>query len=67
MAKEAQPQVSYTVEELVEVNPYNPDILSDLENYVNEQVSFSFLSSNSQLCLYSFNYLLFSRGLFCLI
>lgn len=34
-----QPQpVSYTVEQLVAVNPYNPDILSDLENYVNEQV-----------------------------
>jgi hypothetical protein len=51
MTKEAQPQVSYTVEKLVEVNPYNPDILSDLENYVNEQVSFSFLASNPQLCL----------------
>jgi translation initiation factor 3 subunit K len=33
--------VSYTVEQLVAVNPYNPDILPDLENYVNEQVSFS--------------------------
>ena len=31
--------VSYTVEQLVAVNPYNPDILPDLENYVNEQVS----------------------------
>jgi len=37
-----QQQVSYTVEELVAVNPYNPDILSDLENYVNEQVSTRF-------------------------
>ena len=36
-----QPQqqtVPYTVEQLVAVNPYNPDILPDLENYVNEQV-----------------------------
>jgi translation initiation factor 3 subunit K len=33
--------ISYTVEQLVAVNPYNPDILPDLENYVNEQVSFS--------------------------
>lgn len=30
--------VSYTVEQLIAVNPYNPDILPDLENYVNEQV-----------------------------
>ncbi|CAA0828641.1 Eukaryotic translation initiation factor 3 subunit K [Striga hermonthica] len=29
--------VAYTVEQLVAVNPYNPDILPDLENYVNEQ------------------------------
>lgn len=35
-----QQQTSYTVEELVAVNPYNPDILPDLENYVHEQVSF---------------------------
>jgi translation initiation factor 3 subunit K len=31
-------EVQYTVEQLVAVNPYNPDILNDLENYVNEQV-----------------------------
>ncbi|RZS09399.1 hypothetical protein BHM03_00040475 [Ensete ventricosum] len=37
MGREQQ-QVSYTVKQLVSVNPYNPDILSDLENYVNEQV-----------------------------
>lgn len=30
--------VQYTVEQLVAVNPYNPDILNDLENHVNEQV-----------------------------
>lgn len=34
-----QQQSPYTVEQLVAVNPYNPDILPDLENYVNEQVS----------------------------
>lgn len=32
----------YTVEQLVALNPYNPDILPDLENYVNEQVLSSF-------------------------
>ncbi|KAL6519235.1 Eukaryotic translation initiation factor 3 subunit K [Orobanche gracilis] len=32
-----QSSVAYTVEQLVSVNPYNPDILPDLENYVNEQ------------------------------
>jgi len=41
MGKEAQNQ--YTVEELVALNPYNPDILPDLENYVNEQVLLSLL------------------------
>lgn len=41
--------VSYTVEQLVAVNPYNPDILPDLENYVNEQVSFSPLPFPSSL------------------
>lgn len=47
MGKEIQKQAqsgqqqltnSYTVEQLVALNPYNPDILPDLENYVNEQV-----------------------------
>lgn len=33
-----QSSLAYTVEQLVAVNPYNPDILPDLENYVNEQV-----------------------------
>lgn len=32
-------QLAVTVEQLIAVNPYNPDILPDLENYVNEQVS----------------------------
>lgn len=36
--QQQQQQVSFTVEQLVAVNPYNPDILPDLENYVNEQV-----------------------------
>lgn len=31
-------QLAITVEQLIAVNPYNPDILPDLENYVNEQV-----------------------------
>lgn len=31
-------QLAHTVEQLIAVNPYNPDILPDLENYVNEQV-----------------------------
>ncbi|MQL80212.1 hypothetical protein Taro_012650 [Colocasia esculenta] len=46
-----QQQVSYTVEELVAVNPYNPDILPDLENYVNEQVSSQTYSLDANLCL----------------
>ncbi|KAL3830074.1 hypothetical protein ACJIZ3_018876 [Penstemon smallii] len=42
---------SYTVEQLISVNPYNPDILPDLENYVNEQVSSETYSLNANLCL----------------
>ncbi|KAJ0987470.1 hypothetical protein J5N97_005826 [Dioscorea zingiberensis] len=47
------PQQQYTVEQLVAVNPYNPDILSDLENYVNEQVSVTnqTYSLDANLCL----------------
>jgi GH24 family phage-related lysozyme (muramidase) len=30
---------NYTVEDLVALNPYNPDILNDLEKFVNEQVN----------------------------
>jgi len=38
-------KVAYAVEQLVAFNRYNPDILPDLENYVNDQVpSFSFFS-----------------------
>ncbi|KAJ6699065.1 EUKARYOTIC TRANSLATION INITIATION FACTOR 3 SUBUNIT K [Salix purpurea] len=43
--------LSYTVEQLVAVNPYNPDILPDLENYVNEQVSSQVYSLDANLCL----------------
>ncbi|XP_034924899.1 eukaryotic translation initiation factor 3 subunit K isoform X1 [Populus alba] len=46
-----QEVVSYTVEQLVAVNPYNPDILPDLENYVNEQVSSLTYSLDANLCL----------------
>ncbi|KAL5704611.1 hypothetical protein ACHQM5_023012 [Ranunculus cassubicifolius] len=35
-----QQQPIYTVEELISLNPYNPEILPDLENYVNEHVLF---------------------------
>ncbi|XP_074557691.1 eukaryotic translation initiation factor 3 subunit K [Curcuma longa] len=50
MGREPQ-QVSYTVEQLVSVNPYNPDILTELENYVNEQVSSQTYSLDANLCL----------------
>ncbi|GER49885.1 eukaryotic translation initiation factor 3subunit K [Striga asiatica] len=46
-----QSTVAYTVEQLVAVNPYNPDILPDLENYVNEQVSSQTYSLDANLCL----------------
>ncbi|KAL6974664.1 Eukaryotic translation initiation factor 3 subunit K [Sarracenia purpurea var. burkii] len=53
LAQKQQPQsaVSYTVEQLVAVNPYNPDILPDLENYVNEQVTSQTYSLDANLCL----------------
>jgi len=40
-----QEQSSYTVEQLVALNPFNPEILPDLENYVNVHFPFPFLSS----------------------
>ncbi|KAL5219059.1 hypothetical protein ABZP36_019743 [Zizania latifolia] len=52
-----QPAESYTVEELVAVNPYNPDILSDLEGFVNDQVSnqtYNLDANLSLLRLYQF-------------
>ncbi|WJX90887.1 Eukaryotic translation initiation factor 3 subunit K [Trifolium repens] len=42
---------AYTVEQLVALNPYNPDILPDLENSVNDQVSSETYSLESNLCL----------------
>ncbi|XP_020592915.1 eukaryotic translation initiation factor 3 subunit K [Phalaenopsis equestris] len=51
MGRELQQQVSYTVEQLVAVNPYNPDILADLENHVNEQVLSQTYSLDANLCL----------------
>ncbi|KAL0739363.1 hypothetical protein Bca4012_015573 [Brassica carinata] len=44
-------QSSYTVEQLVAVNPFNPEILPDLENYVNEQVTSQTYSLGANLCL----------------
>ncbi|XP_058108731.1 eukaryotic translation initiation factor 3 subunit K-like [Magnolia sinica] len=49
--RENPQQMSYTVEQLVAVNPYNPDILPELENYVNEQVSSQTYSLDANLCL----------------
>ncbi|KAK8947848.1 Eukaryotic translation initiation factor 3 subunit K [Platanthera guangdongensis] len=49
--QQQQQQVSYTVEQLVAVNPYNPDILTDVENYVNEQISSQTYSLDANLCL----------------
>jgi hypothetical protein len=48
-----QQQAPITVEQLVQLNPYNPDILPDLESYVQEQVSHILLSPNSLLKLAS--------------
>ncbi|KAF8097059.1 hypothetical protein N665_0296s0040 [Sinapis alba] len=44
-------QSSYTVEQLVAVNPFNPEILPDLENYVNQQVTSQTYSLDANLCL----------------
>nr|GEY58265.1 eukaryotic translation initiation factor 3 subunit K [Tanacetum cinerariifolium] len=48
---EESKNMSYTVEHLVSVNPYNPDILPNLQNYVNEQVSSESYSLDANLCL----------------
>uniref|UniRef100_A0A0D9VQC0 Eukaryotic translation initiation factor 3 subunit K n=1 Tax=Leersia perrieri TaxID=77586 RepID=A0A0D9VQC0_9ORYZ len=56
MANEQEAE-SYTVEELVAVNPYNPDILNDLEGFVNDQVSnqtYNLDANLSLLRLYQF-------------
>ncbi|KAH0665833.1 hypothetical protein KY290_028068 [Solanum tuberosum] len=44
-------QLAITVEQFIAVNPYNPDILLDLENYVNEQVSSQSYNLDANLCL----------------
>ncbi|CAO2823123.1 unnamed protein product [Amaranthus hypochondriacus] len=51
MGKEIQQTSSYTVHELVALNPYNPDILPDLENHVNHQVMTGLYSLEANLCL----------------
>ncbi|TQD72824.1 hypothetical protein C1H46_041640 [Malus baccata] len=51
LPQQQQQQVASAVEELLAVNPYNPDILPDLENYVNEQVSSQTYSLDANLCL----------------
>jgi len=47
-------KVAYTVEQLVAFNRYNPDILPDLENYVNDQVPSPSLFSISNSLLLPF-------------
>ncbi|EFJ16194.1 hypothetical protein SELMODRAFT_154794 [Selaginella moellendorffii] len=47
--EQEQPQL--TMEQLVALNPYNPDILPDLEAYVQEQVATETYSFDSNLCL----------------
>ncbi|KAK3150671.1 hypothetical protein QOZ80_3AG0236170 [Eleusine coracana subsp. coracana] len=42
---------NYTVEDLVALNPYNPDILNDLEKFVNEQVSSQTYNLDANLSL----------------
>ena len=49
LQKQPQQEMASAVEQLLAVNPYNPDILPDLENYVNEQVTFPPLPSIFQL------------------
>ncbi|KAI5076083.1 hypothetical protein GOP47_0008148 [Adiantum capillus-veneris] len=47
--KEVTPQ--YTMEQSVAVNPYNLDILLDLEAYVSEQVNTQTYNLDANLCL----------------
>ncbi|WVZ55711.1 hypothetical protein U9M48_006336 [Paspalum notatum var. saurae] len=42
---------TYTVEDLVALNPYNPDILNDLEKFVNEQVASQTYNLDANLSL----------------
>ncbi|KAM1048321.1 hypothetical protein ACFX13_028139 [Malus domestica] len=48
-----QQQVALAVEQLLAVNSYNPDILPNLENYVNGQVSSQTYNLDANLCLLS--------------
>lgn len=47
--RELAPQ--YTMEQVVALNPYNPDILPELETYVQEQVMHQTYSLDANLCL----------------
>ncbi|CAN8242351.1 unnamed protein product [Cochlearia groenlandica] len=54
MGQEIEPspeQSSNTVEQLVAVNPFNPELLHDLESYVNEQITSQTYSLDANLCL----------------
>ncbi|KAL9259009.1 Eukaryotic translation initiation factor 3 subunit K-like protein [Drosera capensis] len=42
---------SYTVEQLVAINPYNPELLPELEKLVNEQVNSKTYNLDANLCL----------------
>jgi len=52
--QQGQGGTAYTVEQLVAFNRYNPDILPDLENYVNDQVIF-FIIHITKLVFIQFN------------
>nr|ABK24382.1 unknown [Picea sitchensis] len=51
MDREQQQQAPYTVVQLMAVNPYNPDLLPDLEAYVQEQVMSNTYNLDANLCL----------------
>ncbi|GAB2224995.1 hypothetical protein Droror1_Dr00005777 [Drosera rotundifolia] len=42
---------SYTVQQLVAINPYNPELLPELEKLVNEQVNSKTYNLDANLCL----------------
>eukprot|EP00249_Psilotum_nudum_P009616 c22044_g1_i1 orf=265-972(+) len=48
--RDLQP-IPITMEQLVALNPYNPDILPELESYVREQVTSQTYSLDANLCL----------------
>eukprot|EP00246_Nothoceros_aenigmaticus_P008990 TRINITY_DN24269_c0_g1_i1.p1 TRINITY_DN24269_c0_g1~~TRINITY_DN24269_c0_g1_i1.p1 ORF type:complete len:225 (-),score=28.45 TRINITY_DN24269_c0_g1_i1:285-959(-) len=47
-------QQPMTVEQLMQLNPYNPEILPDLEAYVHEQVAHQTYNLDTNLCLLRF-------------